>query len=113
MRNSAGLQSRTLEYRWGVVDASEPPDIRLVRGYVTILEHQTTAEGAFLTYKLLFFDPDGRPLTAFPSQDFLLFASAAALAMAELEGGEYADVVDNGPPPLATLVTLALTEAPG
>ena len=113
MMNSSALQSRTLEYRWGVVDASEPPDIRPVRGYVTVLEHRSPADSESPTYKLLFSDAEGRPLTAFPSQDFLLLSSAAALVMAELEGGEYADVVGNGPPPLADLVTLAMPEVLG
>ena len=110
MRNSAGLQSRTLEYRWGVVDASEPPDIRLVLGYVTVLEHRSPADGPFVNYKLLFFDADGRPLTTFPAHEFALFASAAALAMAELEE-EAADVWENGPVPLAVLVPLATPES--
>ena len=106
--NSA-LQSRTLEYRWGVVDASEPPDIRPVRGYVTVLEHQSPADSAFVTYKLLFSDEEGHSLTAFPSQDFGLFASAAVLAMAEVEGVEACDAeLDNGPSHLAVLVPLAL-----
>ena len=110
MRNSAGLQSRTSEYRWGVVDASEPPDIRLVRGYVTILEHRSPANSSLATYKLLFFDPDGNQLTAFPSQDFGLFASAAVLAMVEVEGEEACDAeLYNGPFPLAVLVPLALS----
>ncbi len=109
MRNSAGLQSRTLEYRWGVVDAAEPPDIRLVVGYVTVLEHRSPADSAFVNYKLMFFDADGRPLTTFPVSDFALMASAAALAMAELEE-EADDALENGPPPLAVLVPLAVPE---
>ena len=104
MGNSA-RQSVTTEYRWGVVDASEPPDIRLVRGYVTILEHQSPVDGP-VTYKLLFFDADGRPLTAFPFEDFLLFASAAALAMAMVDD-EVAVGLENDPGPVATLVPLA------
>ena len=111
MANSSALQSRTLEYRWGVVDASEPPDIRPVRGYVTVLEHQSPADSAFVTYKLLFSDDEGRPLTAFPSQDFGLFASAAVLAMAEVEGAEACDdALANGPSPIAVLVPLAMQE---
>ncbi len=109
LNKSAGLQSRTLEYRWGVVDASEPPDIRPVRGYVTVLEHRSPAEGPLVTYRLMFFDGDGNQLTAFPSGDFQLFASAAALAMAELEE-EAADALENGPPSLAVLVPLATPE---
>lgn len=101
-----GKQSVTTEYRWGVVDASEPPDIRLVLGYVTVLEHQTPADGTFITYKLLFFDVDGRPLTAFPFEDFMLFSSAAALAMAEVDE-EAAAELENGPDPIAALVPLA------
>ncbi len=108
MRNDA-RQSITTEHRWGVVDASEPPDIRLVLGFVTVLEHQTPVDGAFLTYKILFFDAVGRPLTAFPSENFQLFASAAALAMAELEE-DAADELENGPEPIAVLVPLALPE---
>ena len=108
MANSA-LQSRTLEYRWGVVDASEPPDIRPVRGYVTVLEHQSPADSAFVTYKLLFSDAEGRSLTAFPSQDFGLFASAAVLVMAEVEGVEACDVeLYKDSFPLAVLVPLSL-----
>ena len=108
---SNAKQSITAEYRWGVVDASEPPDIRPVRGYVTVLEHRSPADSAFINYKLLFFDADGNPLTAFSFQDFKLFASAAALAMAELEEEEAADaVVDRGPLPLAVLVPLAVPE---
>ncbi len=106
---SNAKQSITAEYRWGVVDASEPPDIRPVRGYVTVLEHRSPADSAFVTYKLMFFDVGGNQLTAFPFQDFMLMASAAALAMAELEE-EAADALENGPPPLAALVTLAVPE---
>ena len=114
MKNSSALQSRTLEYRWGVVDSSEPPDIRLVRGYVTILEHRSPADSALVTYKLLFFDADGNQLTAFPSQDFVLMASAAVLAMAEVEGEEACDAeLYNGPFPIAALVTLAMPEVSG
>ena len=109
MKNSSALQSRTLEYRWGVVDSSEPPDIRPVRGYVTVLEHRSPADSESPTYKLLFSDAEGRPLTAFPSQEFGLFASAAVLAMAEVEGVEACDSeLYNGPFPIAVLVPLAL-----
>lgn len=98
-------QSITVEYKWGVVDASEPVDIRLVRGYVIILERQSPT-GATLTYQLLFFHVDGRPMVAFPVEDFLLFASAAALALAELglplDGWPLADS------PAAALVPLAV-----
>lgn len=104
---SKSLQSQTLEYRWGVVDASEPEDIRLVRGYVTILERQSPTD-APLTYQLLFFHVDGRPMVAFSIEDFLLFTSAAALALDEL-----GLPVDGGPlqlatPPAAVLVPLAV-----
>ncbi len=105
MRNDA-RQSITTEHRWGVVDAAEPPDLRLVVGFVTVLEHQMPADGAFLTYKIMFFDNNGLPLTAFPSENFQLFASAAALAMAELEE-EAADELKDGPEPIAALVPLA------
>ena len=111
MANSSALQSRTLEYRWGVVDASEPPDIRPVRGYVTVLEHQSPADSAFVTYSLLFADAEGRSLSVFPSQGFGLFASAAVLAMAEVKGEEPCDVeLYTDPFPLAVLVPLALSE---
>ncbi len=109
--HSAGLQSRTLEYRWGIVDASEPPDIRLVVGFVTVLEHRSPAEGPFVNYKIMFFDSDGQPLTSFPPQQLALLASAGALAMAELEE-ESADALENGPTPTAVLVPLATTEVP-
>ena len=104
-------QSVTTEYRWGVVDASEPPDIRTVRGYVTVLEHQSPPDGP-VTYKLLFFDADGRPVTAFAFQDFLLFASAAVLAMAMVDDElavELGKLVkpENDPGPAAALVPLA------
>ncbi len=101
-----GKQSVTTEYRWGIVDASEPPDIRLVRGYVTVLEHQSPADGPLVTYKLLFFDVDGRPQTAFPFEDFLLMSSAAALAMA-MVSEESAAELENSPGPVAVLVPLA------
>ncbi len=109
MRDSAALQSRTLEYRWGVVDAAEPTDIRLVVGYVTVLEHRSPADSAFVNYKLLFFDVDGRPITTFTAKGFALLASAAALALAELEE-EAAVALENGPPPIAVLVPLAMPE---
>ena len=103
-----GKQSITIEYRWGVVDASEPSDIRTVRGYVSILEHQSPADSAVVTYKLMFFDVNGLPIQSFPSQDFLLLASAAALAMAEVEE-ESAAALEHytGPPLMAALVPLA------
>ena len=109
MTNNAGLQSVTTEYRWGVADVTEPPDIRLVVGYVTVLAHRSPADSAFVNYKLLFSDADGRPLTTFSPQDLALLAKAAALAMAELEE-EAADVLKNGPLPLAVLVPLASSE---
>jgi hypothetical protein len=77
------LQSKTLEYRWGVVAASEPVGIRTIRGYVTILERQN-ARGGPLGYHILFFDVDGRPIQSFLVDDFPLFTSAAYLAWKEL-----------------------------
>lgn len=112
MRNSAGLQSRTMEYRWGVVDASEPPDLRLVLGFVTVLEHRSPADGPFVDYKVMFFDVNGLPLTSFPPHQLALMASAGALAMAELEE-ESVDALENGPPPIAVLVPLAASEVSG
>lgn len=99
----------TTTYRWGVVDSAEPPDVRLVVGYVTVLEHRSPADSGFVDYKLVFFDAEGQPLTAFPPHQFALLASAAALAMAELED-EAASMLVNGPPPLAVLVPLAMPE---
>ncbi len=107
-----GKQSVTTEYRWGVVDASEPPDIRTVRGYVTVLEHHQSPPDGPVTYKLLFFDADGRPVTAFPFGDFLLFASAAVLAMAMVDDEVAVELEklvkpENDPGPAAALVPLA------
>lgn len=99
----------TTTYRWGVVDAAEPPDIRPVRGYVTVLEHQSPADGPLVTYKLLFFDADGHPVTAFSFSDFMLMSSAAALAMAAVDEEPIADL-DNGPSSVAALVPLAVPE---
>ncbi len=108
MKSSTGLQSITTEYRWGVVDASEPPDIRLVRGYITVLEHCVPADGSFVDYKLLFSDAEGRSLTAFSPQDFMLFASAAVQAMATLTKDDVDE--SDGPLPIAALVQLASPE---
>ncbi len=109
MRDSA-KQSVTVEYRWGVVDAAEPPDIRLVVGFVTVLEHRSPADGPFIDYKILFFDAEGRPLTSFPPHQLALLASAGALAMAELGVGDAAKELVAGPPPSAVLVPLAVPE---
>ncbi len=106
MRDSAGLQSVTTEWRWGVVDASEPPDVRPVRGFVTVLEHRSPADSPLVTYKLLFFDVEGRPVTAFPFEDFLLMTCAGALAMAEVDD-EAAAELECDHVPTAVLVPLA------
>ncbi len=94
-------QSRTLEYRWGVCDASEPEGIRVIKGYVTFLERQT-GSGATLAYRLIFSDPDGLPISNFSIEDFALFNSAVNLARKEL-----GLPVDDSPEPIAALVKLA------
>ncbi len=94
-------QSRTLEYRWGVCDASEPEGVRTIKGYVTFLERQT-GSGATLAYTLLFSNQDGLPISNFSIEDFSLFASAANLARKEL-----GLPVEDSPDPIAALVKLA------
>lgn len=77
------LQSKTLEYRWGVVASNEPVGIRTIRGYVTILDRRNAVDGP-IGYHILFFDPDGRPIQNFLADDFPLFVSAADAAWKEL-----------------------------
>ena len=73
----------TVTYRWGVVAADEPVDVRTIKGYVTILEHQNSL-GAPMSYSILFFDADGLPISHFGAEDFSLFVGAAILAWGEL-----------------------------
>lgn len=80
---SNALQSKTSEYRWGVVASDEPVGIRTIRGYVTILDRRN-AQDSPIGYHILFFDPDGRPIQSFLADDFPLFTSAAYLAWKEL-----------------------------
>ena len=77
------LERITREYRWGIVAADEPNGVRSIRGFVTVLEF-CTPSGASLSYHLVFFDGDGRPLDRFEVDDFRLFACAAGLALEEL-----------------------------
>lgn len=88
-------------YRWGIVAAGEPPGVRSVQGFVSVLEF-CTPSGAPLSYQLVFFDVDGRPLERFEVGDFRLFACAAGLALEEL-GLPHAD----GPEHAAELIVLA------
>lgn len=94
-------QSRTLDYRWGVCDASEPAGVRTIKGYVTFLERQTSL-GATIGYRVIFSDPDGMPISNFSIEDFALFASAVSLARKEL-----GLTADDSPEPIASLVKLA------
>lgn len=94
-------QSRTLEYRWGVCAIDEPANIRVIKGYVTVLSRQTSS-GAALSYRLIFSDPDGLPISNFSVENFVLFVNAAHLAMKELG----LPAGDN-PNPSAVLVKLA------
>ena len=101
------LQTKTLEYRWGVVNSAEPVGIRAVRGYVTILERRNAADGP-LGYHILFFDADGLPIQNFLAEDFSLFTSAAYLAWKELGLPPIEGSPDE---PVATLVPLPPTTA--
>ncbi len=80
---SEALQRITREYRWGIVDANEPPGVRTIRGFVTVLEF-CAPNGAPLDYVVAFFDTDGRPIPTFQADEFKLFACAAGLAMKAL-----------------------------
>lgn len=81
--NNDALQTKTLEYRWGIVATAEPVGIRAVRGYVSILERRNAVDGP-LGYHILFFDADGLPIQSFLAEDFPLFTSAAYLAWKSL-----------------------------
>lgn len=96
-------ESVTTAYRWGVVANDEPVGVRTVRGYVSILERRNAADGP-ISYYILFFDADGRPIQSFLADDFPLFADAAFAAWKELG----LPGVGGGPGGLiATLVPLA------
>lgn len=88
-------------YRWGVVSTDEPPGVRTIRGFVSVLELQTPS-GAPTDYRIVFFDIDGHPLQNFSVDDFRLFACAAGLATEELGLSQ-----SNSPNHLAALVVLA------
>jgi len=76
-------RSTIVEYRWGVFAASEPPDIRTIHGYVTILVHYNSLD-APVSHQIMLSDAEGRPMQTFLADDFPLFVSAAYAAWEEL-----------------------------
>ena len=98
-------RSTTVEYRWGIFAREEPPAVRTIHGYVTILVQYNRLD-APVSHQIMLSDAQGRPMQSFLADDFSLFVSAAYAAWEELElpslgtlGGEIAD--------LAKIVTLA------
>lgn len=77
-----GFQGSTKEWRWPVVDITEPPDIRVIRGYVTILERHTPGEGSYHT--IHFADVDRQPIGGFTPDEYWMFMDAVAAALREL-----------------------------
>lgn len=98
-------RSHIVEYRWGVFANAEPPDIRAIHGYVTILVHQN-ANGDPVMHQIMFSDAEGRPIQGFLADDFSLFVSAAYAAWKELELPSIGDPGE-GIAPLAKIITLA------
>lgn len=77
-----GFQGNTKEWRWPVVDATEPPGIRVIRGYVTVLEHRPPGGGSHHT--IHFADADRQPIGGFTQDELWMFMDAAAAALQEL-----------------------------
>ncbi len=80
---ASGFQHRTNEYRWPVVAVAEPVGVRTIRGYITILEHQT-GDGAPLAYRVMFSDSEGRPFQSLAGDDLDVFYDAAQAALVEM-----------------------------
>lgn len=80
---SSGFQSLTKTYQWPVVDTREPKGVRVPVGFVTILARETE-DGAPLSYRLLFFDADGRALQSFDLEMLDIFYDAAQAALKEM-----------------------------
>lgn len=80
---TSGFQARTTEYRWPVVDATEPKGVRTIRGYVTILLGQTEG-GAPLSCHVMFQDVEGRPFQSIDIEDIDIFYDAAQAALVEM-----------------------------
>lgn len=102
-------RSTNVEYRWGIFANDEPPDVRVIHGYVTILVRYNSND-APVSHHIMLSDADGRPMQGFLADDFPLFVSAAYAAWEELElpaisapGGTPGD----GIAPLAKIITLA------
>lgn len=81
---SSGIQGRTTEYRWPVIDTSEPPGIRTVRGHITILVYETEAV-AHISRRVVFSDAEGRPLPSIAIEDMRMFYDAAHAALKEMD----------------------------
>ncbi len=102
-------RSTTVEYRWGIFARKEPPAVRTIHGYVTILVQYNSLD-APVSHQIMFADAQGRPMQSFLADDFSLFVSAAYAAWEELELpsiGAPGGTAGDGPAPLAKIVTLA------
>lgn len=78
-----GLLSTTREYRWGIVCADEPPGVRMLRGFVTILVRQTEGDTS-PSYRVLYQDAEGRPYQSLTIEDVDVFYDATQAALVEM-----------------------------
>ena len=81
---TSGFQARTTEWMWPVVATAEPEGVRVARGYVTILEHETGEESP-CSFRVMFSDAEGRPLQSLPLEDLDIFYDAAYAAFQEMD----------------------------
>lgn len=80
---TSGFQSLTKIRQWPVVDAREPEGIRVIRGYITIIE-QLTEGGAPLSLRVVYLDSEGRPFQSLDIEDVDIFYDAANAVLVEM-----------------------------
>lgn len=92
----AAFRGVRLEWRWPVVASAEPAGVRTIRGYVVVvMERPNYAETAPIdsawrvpaadsTWAVSFLDSEERSIYAFESDEFWVFAGAAARALSAL-----------------------------
>ena len=85
MTTSRGFQGTTQEWRWPVVDTTEPKHVRTVQGYVTILGRITPGDDMqHVDYTIFFSNKDGQPLSSMNSSVLWMYHDAAAAALGVL-----------------------------
>ena len=77
-------ESVIASYRWAIFDASEPKGVRIVRGYIIILEERTVGTGAPLEWVTSYHDAEGQPKHRFTSGEQAIFGSAVEQVLSVL-----------------------------